>query len=77
VEACLAVAARWPDEAQTGMLIGHNPSMEALLAELTGEDEPMSTGAIARVALPIEHWAELSAETEGRLETVWRPREQD
>lgn len=76
-EACLAVAAGLPDDAQTAMLIGHNPGVQEFIAELTGEDEALSTAAIARVSLPIEHWAELNAETEGRLETVWRPRDKD
>jgi phosphohistidine phosphatase len=77
VEACLAVAAGLPDAAQVALLVGHNPSLEALVAALTGADEHMTTAAIARVALPIERWAELGIATEGHLETILRSREPD
>lgn len=57
------------------MVVGHNPGVEELLAELTGEDEHLPTGSIARIELDITRWADLRAETEGRLATLWRPRE--
>ena len=57
------------------MVVGHNPGLEELLAELTGEDEHLPTGSIARIELDLPRWADLSAETTGRLETLWRPRE--
>ena len=57
------------------LVVGHNPGVEELLAELTGEDEHMNTGSIARVELDLARWSDLTAKTEGRLETLWRPRE--
>jgi phosphohistidine phosphatase len=74
-EAYLAAACQLAPDIEVALLVGHNPGVEELVAELTGEDEHMSTAAIARVHLAIEQWADLNAETEGRLETIWRPRE--
>jgi len=71
----LALLHALPAELQTVMVIGHNPGIEALVADLTGEDEHLSTAAIARLELPIERWADLNSQTEGHLETIWRPRE--
>ena len=64
-----------PAEPPIVMVVGHNPGVEELLAELTGEDEHLSTGSIARLELDMARWADLRAETTGRLETLWRPRE--
>ncbi len=76
VEACLAVVRGLADQFQTAMIVGHNPGLEEVVADLTGEDEHLTAGAIARLELPIEHWADLSDHTEARLEALWRPREQ-
>jgi phosphohistidine phosphatase len=63
------------DKYQRVMVVGHNPGLESLLERLTGTDEVLPTAAIARVALPIDHWRDLKAETRGRLTGIWRPRE--
>ena len=75
-EAYLAVLRGLPAEIQNALVVGHNPGVDELVEELTGEDEHLSTGAIGRVELALERWADLDGETEGRLETIWRPREQ-
>ena len=59
------------------LVVGHNPGVELLVTELTGEEEHLSTGAIARIELDIAGWADLNVDTEGRLEAIWRPRELD
>ena len=64
-----------PETCQSVMVIGHNPGLEELVETLTGEAEAMSTAALAKVALPIAHWSELSEDIEGELVNVWRPRE--
>ena len=66
-----------PGDPAVVLAVGHNPGVESLLAELTGEDEHLPTGSIARIELDLARWADLTAETEGRLETIWRPRELD
>lgn len=57
------------------MVVGHNPGLEDLLEELTGEWERMPTAALAQVELPIEEWGQFDEEVEGRLVGVWRPKE--
>jgi len=76
-EAYLAAARQLAPEIQVALVVGHNPGLEELLQELTGEDEHLPTAGIARVQLAVEGWADLGAETEGHLETIWRPREPD
>lgn len=64
-----------PDEIASVLVVGHNPGLEELLENLSGENESLPTAALARVTLPILHWQELTAETQGKLEGLWRPRE--
>jgi len=47
----LAVVRELPDSATTVALVGHNPGLEDLLAELIGEWVPMPTAAVAVVDL--------------------------
>ena len=76
-EAYFEALARLPGAVGVALLVAHNPGVEALLADLTGEDEPFSTGAVAQVTLALADWAQLSLATEGRLTNFWRPREID
>ncbi len=65
---------RLPDTYEQVLVIGHNPGMEMLLEELTGEWERLPTAALAQVSLPIAHWNELDEVTAGELEHLWTPR---
>jgi phosphohistidine phosphatase len=64
-----------PDDATTVVLVGHNPGIEELVAELTGEWVSMPTSAIAVIewAGP---WAS-AGETEAVLRTSGRPPDAD
>lgn len=64
-----------PDDVERVMVVGHNPGMEELIAELTGEEERFPTAALAQVALPIERWEQLDEATAGELVKLWRPKE--
>jgi len=57
------------------MLVGHNPGLEELLEQLTGQYERLPTAAMAHVELPAETWREFRIEAGGRLVTVQRPKE--
>lgn len=57
------------------LVVGHNPGLERLLEALTGSFEALPTAALARVALPIARWRDLTVETRGMLLAVWRPKE--
>jgi phosphohistidine phosphatase len=57
------------------MIVGHNPGLEELVAQLTGEQRDLPTAALAHVALPIDRWRDLKASTRGRLLGLWQPKE--
>ncbi len=63
------------DEYSSVMIVGHNPGMEELLDDLTGESAYLTTANIAHVELPIGRWSELDEEVEGKLVDLWRPKE--
>ncbi len=63
-----------PLDADTVLLVGHNPSIEEAVWMLTGRHERMPTAALARIEFDVDGWGELRA-TEGRLQSVWRPKE--
>lgn len=63
-------------EADVILVVGHNPGLEELVEELTGEDEIMPTAALAHVSLAINSWAQLDLDgAQGRLQNLWRPKE--
>jgi len=70
----LQEVAKVSDEHDTVMIVGHNPTWEGVVSELTGQYEIMPTAALARIELDIEHWSDLR-EGSGRLVSLWRPRE--
>lgn len=64
-----------PDKVDSVLVVGHNPGLEGLVQILSQKVESLPTGSIARINLPIDHWAELSLTTEGKLKSNYRPRE--
>jgi phosphohistidine phosphatase len=57
------------------LVVGHNPDLELFLAQVTGQSERLSTGALARIELDLSAWSELTETTRGTLVSVSRPRE--
>jgi phosphohistidine phosphatase len=74
-ETYLELARRAGDEINTLMLVGHNPDLEDLVSDLSGNDERMPTAAIAVFRLSIASWNEFSLDTGCELVAVWRPKE--
>jgi phosphohistidine phosphatase len=68
------VVSDFNDKYQSVLLIGHNPSIEFLIRTLTGETQLMPSASIAKIALNIETWRDLS-ENCGSLELVIRPKD--
>jgi phosphohistidine phosphatase len=62
-----------PDDMERVMIIGHNPGLEGLVQILSRQVASLPTAAIAHIILPIKHWDELNADTEGDLVEVLRP----
>ena len=57
------------------MIVGHNPGLEQLVEQLTGEREVLPTAALAQIGLPIDRWRNLNLSTRGTLLGLWRPKE--
>jgi phosphohistidine phosphatase len=56
------------------MIVGHNPGLESLVAELSGRYEELPTAALVAIELPIAAWRNLEA-TGTSPTQVWRPRD--
>ena len=57
------------------MVVGHNPGLEELIEELTGEWVRMPTAALTQIELGIDQWADLELDESGDLKNIWTPRE--
>jgi phosphohistidine phosphatase len=64
-----------PEQAETVMIVGHNPGLEESVAQLTGEHLDLPTAALAQIALPIDQWRDLGRSTRGTLLGHWRPKD--
>lgn len=62
-------------EHQIVMVVGHNPGIEELVEQLSGEWHRMPTAALAYFQLPISSWKALDDDVEGQLMELWLPRE--
>ena len=63
------------ENAGTVMIVGHNPGLETLVEQLTGERQDLPTAALAQIDLPIDQWRDLTLSTRGTLVGLWRPKE--
>jgi phosphohistidine phosphatase len=59
----------------TALLVGHNPTMEELVARWSGEEREMATAALAHFALEIDDWALLDVAGRHRLLHFWKPKQ--
>jgi phosphohistidine phosphatase len=57
------------------MIVGHNPGLEELVEQVTGEQHDLPTAALAQIVLPIDRWRDLDASTRGALVSLWRPKD--
>jgi len=55
------------------MVVGHNPGVEDLVEQLTGEWHRMPTAALAEIRLEIDAWSALRDDVSGRLMNLWWP----
>lgn len=79
-EELIALLRHLPDEVTHALLVGHNPGLEDLVARLIGADAfdtvsgvRLPTAAAAHVALTIETWSAIQANT-GQLEWLITPK---
>jgi phosphohistidine phosphatase len=71
----LAVLRKQGEPHERVMVVGHNPGMEALVEDLTGDYQRMPTAALVQIQLPIDSWTDFTEEVSGELVGVWRPKE--
>ncbi|HEY3498349.1 MAG TPA: hypothetical protein VGK73_26825 [Polyangiaceae bacterium] len=64
-------------DAERVMVVGHNPGLEDLVRDLTGERVELPTAALVECALEIRRWAELTFESRGELKRFFRPKDHD
>ena len=74
-----------PEQVHAPLLVGHNPGLERLLAELTEDDEDglrgrvvgkYPTGALAVIELPAKRWSDIGT-NDGRIVELILPKELD
>ena len=70
----LAVLRGIRTDALTVLVVGHNPGLEDLVAQLTGEHHDLPTAALVHIALEIDDWSEVGARA-GSIVDTWRPRD--
>ncbi len=74
-EAYLKALAALEGDYPTVMVVGHNPGLEELVHQLTGEYRPMPTAGLAHVRLPIRAWPEAARPPRGELVSLWRAKD--
>jgi len=55
----------------TVLLVGHNPTMETLVAKFTGRCQPLAPAALAHLCLDISHWRHLHLNCPAELLHLW------
>ena len=55
------------------MIVAHNPGLEDLVTQLTGEHVELPTAALVNVELPVREWSALDLPAGGRMIDFWRP----
>lgn len=75
-EDVLAVLNGVRDEAaRTVLIVGHNPGLEDLVQQLTGQYHGLATAALVELAVPIDRWSELDSTIAASLVDTWQPRD--
>ncbi|MGA0060362.1 MAG: SixA phosphatase family protein [Planctomycetota bacterium] len=71
------VARRRGGDARRLLIVAHNPGLEDLVAQFTGEHEPFPTAALAALRFDIESWDDLALMSVPVVRGVWRPKALD
>jgi phosphohistidine phosphatase len=61
--------------AGTIMIVAHNPGLEQLVTQLSGEHVTLPTAALVNLAVPVEDWRDVDLATGATLIDIWRPAE--
>lgn len=74
VKDLLSIIADVSDEIKVLLLVGHNPGMEDVLKQLTGERREMATATLAKIVFDEDRWKALET-SEGKLELLMRAKD--
>ena len=69
----IAVLNGAPDTARSVMIVGHNPGLEDLIAQLTGEHHGLSTAALVHISVPVASWSDLDSTIAASVLDAWKP----
>ena len=61
------------DSLERVMIVSHNPGLEAFMQLLDGRLEALPTGSMVYLCLNINHWSNLSFETDAEMIGFWDP----
>lgn len=72
--AILDVLSEAPDPtAAVVMIVAHNPGLEELVVQLTGQHVGLSTATLVHVELPIARWSDVNQSSTATLIDAWHP----
>ncbi len=74
-EAFVSVLRKVSDNFRCVMIVGHNPGLEELVEDFSGERVRMPTAALAQIDLKVNSWPDIVLDGEGKLSNIWRPKE--
>ena len=75
-EDVIAVLNGVPDEAAgTVLIVGHNPGLEELVTQLTGQFHGLATAALVELVVPIDRWSVLDGTVAASIVDTWQPRD--
>ena len=60
-------------EAHSVLVVAHNPGLEELIHEMTGEYHGMVTTGLVVLDVPIERWSELDSSISASIAETWSP----
>jgi phosphohistidine phosphatase len=61
------------DEADTVLIVGHNPGLEELVQLLTGEYHGLGTATLVELDVPIDRWSDLHGTIAASIVEKWQP----
>lgn len=68
------VAQAWGGDAPCLMLIGHNPGLEMLATQLSGQQLVLPTAAVVYLTLSLTQWEDWAGAAAAQLVALWRPK---
>ncbi len=74
-DAIVTVLNHLDDDVGTVMIVGHNPGLEDLIAQLTNDHYGMPTAALVQLELPNERWRDLDLSIRATVGEYWRPKD--